>query len=168
MIDASSRLIDVDRWERAWMCSSSSYTNSNSSCVRSWDLRKEKKTVTNLRGISSKHRQSLQHIAPGRLSLFHPRIGFILISFCSFPEGWKCSTQTFESRSLHFLYMAQHQPSRTLNTERAKSMWSSERNIMTRYIESVARAAEMVYINHSSDTAGNQLLCGHVRAIINR
>lgn len=71
MIDASSRLIDVDRWERAWMCSSSSYTNSNSSCVRSWDLRKEEKTVTNLRGISSKHRQSLQHTAPGRLSLFH-------------------------------------------------------------------------------------------------
>lgn len=83
------------------MCSSSSYTNSNSSCVRSCDLRREeKKTVTNLRGISSKHRQSLQHIAPGRLSLFHPRIGFILISFCSSPEGWKCSTQAFQSRSV--------------------------------------------------------------------
>lgn len=38
MIDASSRLIDVDRWDNAGICNNSSNTNSNSSCVRSWDL----------------------------------------------------------------------------------------------------------------------------------
>ena len=37
-MEASSRLIDVDKWDSAEMCSSSSNTNSNSSAVRSCDL----------------------------------------------------------------------------------------------------------------------------------
>lgn len=42
IIDDNSRLILVDRWERAAICKSSSNTNSNSSGVRSWELQKRK------------------------------------------------------------------------------------------------------------------------------
>lgn len=45
-MEASSRLIDVDKWDSAEMCSSSSNTNSNSSAVRSCDLWGETKMTT--------------------------------------------------------------------------------------------------------------------------
>ena len=43
IIDDNSRLMLVERCERAAICSSSSNTNSNSSGVRSCELRKKKK-----------------------------------------------------------------------------------------------------------------------------
>lgn len=46
MMEASSRLIEVDKWDNAERCTSSSNTNSNSSAVRSCDLEVERTTTT--------------------------------------------------------------------------------------------------------------------------
>lgn len=54
MMEASSRLIDVDRCDNAGMCSSSSNTNSNSSCVRSCDLHQKKEEGNFVRRLMDK------------------------------------------------------------------------------------------------------------------
>lgn len=149
MIDASSRLIDVDRWDRAGMWSSSSNTNSNSSCVRSWDL----EGVTN-REISFSHKRAgeLSRVvkccemgwienAPKAFNTsygdFH--FSFILISFSSSytsrkrNAAWKWFDSTFQSRIYDSVpYM---KPSRALNIkrERKKSISSYPSNVATRY-----------------------------------